>query len=220
MGYSMNDFWIVFAQLFRTRTDKQAEEINLLEADERHQLSCPHLCAVRKIKVMGQTALPDAMVIVVAQMVCNDLQWSTAVRKLLREFILATKNQTLSCLQAPAADVTSFLYRDFWVDENVVFSPIGSPQSGFAATTATTATTCCSACCFNWSRFNCARRWRQCLNVPMAKQANLVNEYLHIGSQTSMRLKLITIAAAREKHSPAFWWVREGGRVRMSQRRR
>lgn len=43
------------------------------------------------------TSLPDAIVMVVAQMVCRDLQWSTAIRKLLVDSALIWRHQRQSC---------------------------------------------------------------------------------------------------------------------------
>lgn len=146
------------------------------------------------------------MVIVVAQIVCSETQWSTAIRKLLIKFILTIRNHCWSCLTACLIeDLTLLIKRLALFDERSPISLGAFKMTGslwkhvklsvsmlstvFEIVGKVTLTSC-------W----CSCFWRR--SALVAKNASLVSEYLHIGSHTSNRLKFMTIAAARDKHSP------------------
>ena len=158
---------------------------------------------------------PDAIVMVVAQIVCKDVQLSAAIRKLLIDLILSLHKAYLTlhitwsadllslCTSSPRPEVDPDFMLPVWYSQmagncwsywRVWAMPAGSADKTWLA-------------CF-WSRHptDDMRQWWnifRCLLAEMhASTANLVREYLHIGSQTNKRLKFMTMAAARDRHSP------------------
>lgn len=122
--------------------------------------------------------------IVVAQIVCTDLQWSTASKKLSVVLIFIQQSHSRAREPAVSTDHLSFL-------NSICNIP---PLLALCL-----ANRCWLDSMLDLRRCCCSFWYRREL---FAKYAIHVREYLHMGIQTRRRLKFITIAAAREKQSP------------------